>query len=103
MAKPNDITQVRQFVDLLYGRMKGVTDPKEAIEFCIAHGLIHRRLLRNYLIINSFHEGLKRGEQATQLFFDLGEDFGLHERQVQNIVYKSIKNKVFQEVYNVAS
>ena len=93
MAKPNKITFVIDFIDIIWDevqtRFGEYATPKDVVYHLAERGLCEPTRVRNYLIIYDFDKMLKDNHgHVTHTFMDLSIKYNLSDRQVQGIVYK---------------
>jgi hypothetical protein len=93
MAKPNNITFVIDFIDIVWDevqtRFGDFATPKDVVYHLVEKGLCEPTRVRNYLIIYDFDKILKENKgHVTHTFMDLSIKYNLSDRQIQGIVYK---------------
>ena len=93
MAKPNKITFVIDFIDIVWNevqtRFGEFATPKDVVYHLVEKGLCEPTRVRNYLIIYDFDKILKENKgHVTHTFMDLSIKYELSDRQIQGIVYK---------------
>ncbi len=93
MAKPNEITYVIDFIDIIWNevqtRFGEHATPRDVCYHLVERGLCEPTRVRNYLIIYDFDRLLKENDgHVTHTFMDLSIKYNLSDRQIQGIVYK---------------
>ena len=93
MAKPNKITFIVDFIDVIWNevqtRFGEHATPKDVVYHLVEKGLCEPTRIRNYLIILDFDTILRENEgHVTHTFMDLSIKYDLSDRQIQGIVYK---------------
>ena len=93
MAKPNKITFIVDFIDIIWNevttRFGEDATPKDVVYHLVERGLCEPTRVRNYLIICDFDTILRENKgHVTHTFMDLSIKYDLSDRQIQGIVYK---------------
>lgn len=93
MAKPNDITIIKEFIEIVWSevqtRFGDYATTKDVVYHLAERGLCEPTRIRNYLIIYDFDRILKDNKgHVTHTFMDLSIKYELSDRQIQGIVYK---------------
>tara|TARA_R110000803_G_scaffold59599_1_gene118359 strand:- start:4501 stop:4869 length:369 start_codon:yes stop_codon:yes gene_type:complete len=93
MAKPNDITIIKEFIEIVWSevqtRFGEYATTKDVVYHLAERGLCEPTRIRNYLIIYDFDRILKDNKgHVTHTFMDLSIKYELSDRQIQGIVYK---------------
>jgi len=105
MAKrQNKLEIVEEFIDIAYEQIKARYSEdagiKNVLMFLIERGLVDPISLRDFMVLNDFHNILKDNEgHITYTFMDLSIKYDISDRTAQNIVYK--KRKKFRTKSNI--
>jgi hypothetical protein len=66
----------------------------QLIKQLINDGILDIKKLRNYLIIQSYYEQLSQSNCTSLTIVNkLGDEFQMTPRQIQNIIYKSLRDR----------